>query len=298
MPVIPIESAKAGMKLDKDVYSDAGIKLAGRGTSLTDKQIRLLIQYNVRVIEVEAAPASIPADSPRLPPAPELDKEKVGHILQGIPMFEPLTPEQLELVMARFEIRKYPARSLLFREGDPGDSFFIVLKGAVKIFIHGQEGREKTMSVFRPGDSFGELSLLDGMPRSASAQTLQKTELLAISHADFLLLLQEHFDIARAILAQLSARIRDTNQHLRDLVAFDARTRVIRGLIQMASRHGRRSKNAIEVALPLDLNELAELVGVRLAELQQALNRLDETGLIRMSEGRFVLNLERLRANQ
>lgn len=297
MPIIPIELARVGMKLDKDIFSSTGMKLAVRGMVLTQNQIHVLVKYNVRILEVEAA--EVPAEPAA--PAPAFtgkQKETLNHVLKGIPMFESFSEEQMDLLMANFTIVKYDARQVLFREGDPGDSFFVVLKGAIKIYINHPEGQEKTLSVCRPGDSFGELSLLDGKPRSASAQTLKKTELLVISQENFMTLLGNHFEITHTIMREIIARIRDTHQHIRDLTVFDARTRVITSLINMANRHGRRTQNAIEVELPLDLNELAQMVGVKLIELQYVLNDLEEKELIRMNAGNFVLNLQKLKANR
>ncbi|MBW5448009.1 cyclic nucleotide-binding domain-containing protein [Cohnella sp. CFH 77786] len=298
MPIIPIELARVGMKLDKDIHSGSGLKLAVRGMVLTQNQIRVLMKYNVKTLEVEAAETPPVAASVPAAPIGGKRKEAVSHLLRGIPMFEIFNDEQLDLLMANFTIVNHGAREVLFREGDPGDSFFVVLKGAIKIYMHNKEGREKTLSVCRPGDSFGELSLLDGKPRSASAQTLKKTELLVISHNDFMKLLEGHFEITHTIMRDIIARIRDTHQHMRDLTVFDARTRVMTSLINMANRYGRRTSHAIEVELPLDPNELAQMVGVKPGELQLVLNDLEERDLIRMNAGNFVLNIEKLRANR
>lgn len=303
MPSIPIKQAQVGMKLDKDVYSGTGLKLAVRGMVLTQNQIQVLIKYNVRSIEVEAV--SEPASESGEPKTDEHDsiqgkrKDALSHVLRGIPIFESLTDDHMELLMANFRIVRHHARTVLFEEGDPGDAFYVVLKGAIKIYIS-KQGGEKTLSVFRAGDSFGELSLLDGKPRSASAQTLQRTELLVISQDNFMKLLSGHFDIAHMIMRNIIQRLFDTHRHMTELTLFDARTRVTKALIQMASRHGKRTEDGIEVELPLDLPELAQMVGVKPSELQQVLNDLERKQLIRMDagHGHFVLNLQKLRSDR
>ena len=120
--------------------------------------------------------------------------------------------------------------------------FYMVFSGSVKIY-HNESApvRRKYYLSVKSGESFGELSLIDGKPRSASAQTLENCVLLYIDRTKFLDLLRTHFDITFGIMQELSNRLRDTNQHVFDLTFLDARTRVIKSLIKLANKHGMRN---------------------------------------------------------
>lgn len=303
MAIIPIENAKVGMKVDKDIYSAAGAKLMRRGTVLTEAQIKTLMKYNIGRIEIDPS-TDLGGSSTDLDPsydptenvAARQEREVLTQSLRKIPMFQQLSDRQLQLLMASFTVQKHKPRVTLFKEKDPGDTFFVILKGSIKIYLQSAKGTEKILAVCNAGDSFGELSLLDGRPRSASAQTLQKTELLVMSRVQFLNLLENNFEITHSIMKEMIQRIRDTHQQITDLTLIDTRSRVIKSLIKLAGRFGRRSDHAIDVELPLDLNELAQMVGIDLRELHLVLNDLEEQELVRMHANYYVLNLHKLRS--
>ncbi|MBD2844628.1 Crp/Fnr family transcriptional regulator [Paenibacillus sp. IB182496] len=212
-------------------------------------------------------------------------------------LFERLTDAQLQHILSIARQSVHRAGTMLFYEKDHGATFYIVLKGSVKIFTR-VDGAEKMIALIRAGDSFGELSLIDGLPRSASAQTLEDCTLLAITEDSFHRLLKEHFDIARGIMAELCRRLRDTNEHVSDLTFLDARTRVIKSLIRLMNRYGARSGARITMSLPLNFDELAQMAGVPESALRQVVRDCQAKGILLIDRAGVVLDLARLASAQ
>ncbi|MBB6729299.1 Crp/Fnr family transcriptional regulator [Cohnella zeiphila] len=215
--------------------------------------------------------------------------------LRKVGLFDSLSEEQLEQVLKISQRRAFPPGTVLFGEKEPGTAFYIVLSGSIKLFTRSAAGEEKVLSVAGPGDSFGELALLDGGPRSASAQTLEPSLLLEISSEPFMGLLQAHFDIARGILVELCRRLRQTNEHVNDLTFLDDRTRVLKNLIALANKHGKRDGLFITIHVALNYDELAQMAGVDKRILSDVLRELESRGVLQFGLNEYKLNLSKLR---
>lgn len=174
-------------------------------------------------------------------------------------------------------------------------TFYIILAGSIKLFTKSNNGEEKVLSLVNSGESFGELSLLDGRPRSASAQTLETTTLLELSSEQFMALMQSHFDITRGILAELCRRLRQTNEHVNDLTFLDGRTRVLKNLITLANKNGKREGNIISIHMALNYDELAQMAGVTKPVLSEVIRELEQRGVLQFGINEYKLNLLKLR---
>jgi CRP/FNR family transcriptional regulator/CRP/FNR family cyclic AMP-dependent transcriptional regulator len=216
-------------------------------------------------------------------------------LLKNVSLFTMLNESQLELI-SRCLTRKFAdAGTLLFREKEIGTEFYILVSGSVKIYTTGAGGEEKILAVMQAGDSFGELALIDGKPRSASARTVEKSVLLCLSKQDFHTVLSSHFDITLGIMQELCQRLRDTNEHVRDLTFLDARTRVLKQLIQMANRSGIRKGSEITLRVVLNFDELAQYAGVQRSDIMQVIRELEARGILAVAPDSFTLNLANLR---
>ncbi|MFC3798350.1 Crp/Fnr family transcriptional regulator [Cohnella sp. GCM10012308] len=215
--------------------------------------------------------------------------------LKKVSLFDKLSDPQLEHISRIARRRSIPAGSILFQEKDPGNVFYVVLSGSIKLFTRSAGGDEKVLSVVAGGDSFGELALLDGLPRSASARTLEPSLVLEIASDDFMRLLETHFDITKGILAELSRRLRQTNEHVSDLTFLDDRTRVLKNLINLANQHGKRDGIFIRIHLALNYDELSQLAGVSKQVLSEVLRELEAKGVLAFGLNQYTLNLTKLR---
>ncbi len=215
--------------------------------------------------------------------------------LKKVSLFDNLNDEQLEHVLRISQRKTFPAGTTLFHEKDMGLTFYVVLSGSIKLFTRSPGGEEKILSLVNGGESFGELSLLDGRPRSASAQTLEKTTVLELASGQFMNLLEAHFDITRGILAELCRRLRATNEHVSDLTFLDGRTRVLKNLIALANRNGRREGNVISIPMSLNYDELAQMAGVSKTVLADVIRELETRDVLHFDLGEYKLNLDKLR---
>ncbi len=147
-------------------------------------------------------------------------------LLKKIYLFKDLTNRELEKILKISKIEKYPANAVIFREGDRGDKFYVILKGKVRISKRVEGIGEEALAILGPGSFFGEMSLIDDFPRSADAITNEPTELLTISKEDFenLLFLDKDlaYSVLWAFLRTLSSRLRETNEKIKAFFAMSA----------------------------------------------------------------------------
>lgn len=216
--------------------------------------------------------------------------------LQKVSLFSQLNPEQLQSIANICSKKTFKAGTVLFKEKEPGSVFYIVLTGSVKIYTTGQTGEEKIFAIFKSGDSFGELSLIDGKPRSTSAQTLEDSSLLALSAQNFLDLCKTNFDITHCIMQELCQRLRDTNDHVNDLIFLDARSRVIKNIITLANKNGTRNGTLIHIRLALNYDELSRMAGVQKNVLLQVIRDLQDKKILLLGINEFTLDLAKLRS--
>ncbi|MDQ1912378.1 Crp/Fnr family transcriptional regulator [Paenibacillus sp. GD4] len=215
--------------------------------------------------------------------------------LTKVPLFANLNTDQLASIGAICSKKSFKTGTILFQEKEPGSIFYIVYSGSVKVYTRAVTGEEKILSTFNAGDSFGELSLIDGKPRSASAQTLEDSVLITLAAQNFLELLRSNFDISLVIMRELCDRLRDTNQHVHDLTFLDARTRVIKSLIKLANKNGKRQGNVITIRMMLNYDELSQMAGVQKPVLMQVIRDFQERQILTFTGVDMKLDLARLR---
>src|ERR1043165_2161549 len=140
-------------------------------------------------------------------------------LLAGIEMFELLHGDDKQALADVVDAVKLNATETLFHAGEPGDALFVVRSGSIELFIKDTAGQKIVLTVAEQGDLFGELSLLDSGPRTATAVALTETELLVLDRDDLLLLFQKRPDAALHMLAAMSAMTRKADELLRTRVA-------------------------------------------------------------------------------
>ena len=176
----------------------------------------------------------------------------------------------------------------IFTEGDPAYEVGFVLEGAVKIARTSLDGREVVLAVRHAGDVLGELSALDGRPRSATATALEPTEMLLLAIPRFLELLDEHPGIARSLLVDLAGRLRASGDQALEFGVADAMTRVCRRIIDLMQDHGRSDAAGIVIEVPVSQQELADRSGLSREAVVKALRSLRSLGWISGS-GRTIV---------
>lgn len=141
--------------------------------------------------------------------------------LTTIPLFSNMPHESLEFLSTRIQNRTYARNSIIIAEGEQSDSLYIVNEGRVKIYISGPDGREMQLKTLGPGDYFGELSLIDNKPRSASAITISDSNISVITSEDLLKCLSCNPEITINMLQVLAKRLREATESQRQLALMD-----------------------------------------------------------------------------
>ena len=215
----------------------------------------------------------------------------VEDLLGRMPVFAGLSDEARGALAERLSRRPERRSSVVFEEGEPGDRVFLILAGKVKISRRSTDGRENLLAVLGPGDIFGELSLFDPGPRSATVTAVTDATFLSLSHEDLLRWLDGRPAVARGLLNQLAVRLRKANDVVADLVFSDVPGRVAKALLDLADRFGRTADDGVHVHHDLTQEELAQLVGASRETVNKALADFASRGWLRL-DGKSVIILD------
>jgi CRP-like cAMP-binding protein len=217
-------------------------------------------------------------------------------LLANHPLFGQLAPEELERLVAYMRLVRQPARTVLFRKGDPGTHMVVVVRGRVKVCTHSEDGKELVLNLINPGEVVGEIALLDGSDRTADAVTLADSDLLILERRDFIPFLQRHPDSCMRLFAVLCDRLRKTSELLEEALFLEGSSRLAKRLVHLAEVFGKPVQGGVMVDIPLSQQQLGNMVGMSRESMNKQLKQWRRDGLISIEEGRYVLtNLEALR---
>lgn len=210
-------------------------------------------------------------------------------LLLNVVLFRGMPRPMLLDLASKLRPVRYRAHTDIFHEGDEGATLYIVLKGAVKIFIPSLDGREVVLAVHRKYDLLGEMSLLDEFPRSASATTIEDTEAVSLSRHDFLSVLDRHPEAQRAIIDVLVARLRATNQSIQDAYLLDVPGRLARRLLSIAEEHGDETDDGIDIGLRVSQQELANMIGASRVAVNKQLQQWRKQNVVDVNRQRVTI---------
>jgi len=209
-------------------------------------------------------------------------------LLKKVSLFEGLNDEELGALAEVALPRVFPKDRVVIMAEEEGDTLFIISSGQVKVSIVSEDGREVILSILGQGNFFGEMSLLDGNPRSANVTTMSETELLIIRRADFLRLIHRIPDIAIKLLSVLASRLRKTDRKIEGLALSDVTGRITQTLLQLAEEQGAPGTDGILIRNRPTHQELANMSGTTRETVSRVLKRLEAQGYI-VPKGRDLL---------
>ncbi|TQN28695.1 transcriptional regulator [Haloactinospora alba] len=222
--------------------------------------------------------------------------DETNEVLRKAPLFEALDEEGAAALRASVSEVRLGRGQTLFSEGDEGDRLFVILSGKVKLTRTAVDGRENLLSVIGPSEMFGELSLFDPRPRTASAIAVTDVVLAGLSHADLRPFIAAQPQVSLQLLKALATRMRRTNDVMSDLVFTDVPGRVAKQLLDLADRFGKEGEDGLHVHHDLTQEELAQLVGASRETVNKALAEFALRGWIRIEAKAVVLlDIERVR---
>jgi CRP-like cAMP-binding protein len=220
----------------------------------------------------------------------------LAETLTSVPFFSGLDEAGLESVGRTVRSRRFRRGEVIFHQGDPGDALFIVMSGAIKISLPSDTGDEAILATLRAGDVFGELALLDGAPRSATATSLEPTETLVLPRQQFRELIATEPAVRDALLASIAGELRRLTNHVEELHFLDITGRLASRLTRLANDGGTRLPDgSIRLAAPLTQGDLAAMIGCTRQSVNKLLGIFTDDHLIRLDRDSIViLDLEGL----
>jgi CRP/FNR family transcriptional regulator len=213
--------------------------------------------------------------------------EETIALLRSVPVFSALSAEDAERVAAVAVPRRFQAGEVVFREGDEGDTCYIVGSGRARAVREHAPGRSITLANFGPGDIFGVLAMFGDEPRSATVDVLEDTEATAILGADMRRLIREQPQFALELLTALADRLRRTNERLTRQSFQTVQSRVASVLLEQV-QDGARDGGGVEITATQA--ELAQLAGSSRESASRFLAGLERAGVISQGRGRLIVH--------
>jgi len=211
-------------------------------------------------------------------------------VLRRVPLFRDFDADQLASLAQLFTVHRYRKHETIFREGDPGERFYIVVSGSVAVLRVNGEGRETILSLLKAGDFFGEMSIFDSAVRSASIRTVTAAEIAHIEREDFMDLLDHSPTIGRLLVVALAERLRAANALVSSTTSPDIRSRLASLLLNLMDRFGEpQPEGGTRISLRLTNQEMANMIGTTRETVNRTLNRFWDERLIDMRTSHVVV---------
>ena len=197
-------------------------------------------------------------------------------MVSSSPLFSDLSQVDINFIASRGNTKTIPKNTILLNEGDESDFLCVILQGQVKVFVSEENGKEVILNIQGPGEYFGELSLIDEVPRSASVITSKRSRIVFISRAEFETCLVDNPTLALKLIRSLTQRVRELTDIVKNLALHDVYGRVARTLLKLAHMQGGR----LIVDQRLTHQEIANMVGASREMVSRILKDLHTGGYI------------------
>jgi CRP/FNR family transcriptional regulator, cyclic AMP receptor protein len=202
-------------------------------------------------------------------------------------LFAELDDRELAAIAAVAKSRRYAKDDVVFHADESGDIFCLIREGQVKVTMISPEGKEIILTMFGPGEFFGEMALLDDEPRSATVVATEPLDVVTIWRSDFLQILQENFSIAKKVLAELSRRLRKMSNRIESLATMDVYGRLARFFLDLAAESGvPRDDGYVSVIRPTH-QAIANTIGTSRETVSRLIHDLMRQDLL-LSEGKTI----------
>lgn len=212
-------------------------------------------------------------------------------LVESIRLFSGLDDSELDALLSLSKPVTVKARSQVCRKGEPGDALYIVIAGKLKVSAHSEDGREAILAILEDGETFGEMSMLDGRPRSANVAAVEDSELLVIRRRDFIQYLEHYPKVSISLLGTLCERLRLMDGLMEDMRFLDIRSRLAKTLSRLALQHGRTMENgSIRIDIRLSQEDLGNLICATRESVNKHLKAWEDEGVLSVSQNSFVIH--------
>ena len=217
------------------------------------------------------------------------ERDDVRRALGQASIFAELDSPEVDTLAAMAVRKKYRARDIVLRKGDPAMQIYVILRGRLKTITSGGEGRQAAFSIMGPGEVFGEVAVLDGEPRSATITALEPCELIILQRNDFFHFLERSPKAAIKLLQVLARRLRRLSERVEDTTFLEVPGRLAKQLVRLAERYGQKHGSNVRIELKLSQQELGDLVGATRESVNKQLRAWVTDGIVEQSTGKLVI---------
>jgi CRP/FNR family cyclic AMP-dependent transcriptional regulator len=213
-------------------------------------------------------------------------------------LFNGLSDQSLTTISRDIIPRRFARGEIIFHEGDPGQVLYLVKSGQVRIFVNGLDGSETSVILFgRAGDIFGELAIIDGLPRSATAIAMDATVVYTIDREDFRRHMRQYPQLALNFMRELTRKVRYNTRQMDTLSSLPVPQRLARKLMELAQDYGRVESDGVVINMQLTQGQLASLIGATRESTNKSLRDFRLREWIEVQKGHItILDPEALRA--
>jgi CRP/FNR family transcriptional regulator len=219
-----------------------------------------------------------------------VDSQDVVGLLGQVPVFEVLGRDELGRIAEVAVPRSFGGGEVIFREGDASDTCYIVRSGHGRAIREHSDGRAITLANFGPGDIFGELAMFDDERRSATVETLEEVECVAVLGPDMRRLMREHSGIAVKMVISLGRRLRAANERISRQSFQTVQSRVAGVLGQLVIQAQNEGAGEADVLVTVTQNDVAQLAGSSRESASRFLAVLERAGIVTQGRGRVIVH--------
>lgn len=209
--------------------------------------------------------------------------------LKKNPLFRDLDDSAFDNLLRAAQPKIYKTRAAIFHEGDAGGSLLMVLSGQIKISGVTPNGKECVLAFMGPGDVIGEITLLDGGARTASAEAIETSRVLELTRSAFMSALDDSPPTALKIIEILCKRLRTTSQMVEDFTLLTAGPRLARTLLRLADSNGADHEDGVLIDLPLSQSTLGAHAGLLRESVNRQLRAWETEKIIERADDRIVI---------
>jgi len=206
--------------------------------------------------------------------------------IHRVPIFEQLTDQEIEVVAAAVQSRRYRKGELIFHEGERSDQLYIVNEGILKLSKLSDEGKEQIIRFLFPGDFFGQFALLQEKKHYANAEVLSPAIICTIHKQDFQPIMEQNARMAYRFLLAVSERLAQADDWMGTLSLMETDRRLAKLLMLFYERNHAQA----EIVLPVQKKELAALLGTTPETLSRKLASLESQGLLTVTRGSVIIH--------
>lgn len=222
---------------------------------------------------------------------------KDAELIKHFSFFSELGDDDLERIAEISLERKYKRNMIIFMEGDPGEAFYYIKSGKVKIYRTYEDGKEHILHIFGDGEVFGEATLFNNIPYPASAIVYEDSVIGIIKNRDLEKLMRENSEMSLKLIKILTKKLLFAQQKVRDLAFNDVFARTASQLVKLAADYGKKTDKGIRIEIQLSRQELADMVGTTRETVSRVISKFKKEKSITEEEDKIIiLNEDKLKS--